>query len=150
MPLLLVQAAASLYLMGLIWLIQIVHYPLMGKVGSESFVDYERLHARWITPIVAVPMLIELACSVLIVAWRPPSIPAWLAWSGLALVAVIWISTFALQVPLHSRLSQGFNAQAHSQLVDTNWIRTMAWSARAAVALAMIHLIWKSTSQVIE
>ena len=90
MPLLLVQAAASLYLMGLIWLIQIVHYPLMSQVSRENFAQYEQLHSRWITPIVAIPMLIELACCILLVVNRPPAIPAWLTWSGLALVVVIW------------------------------------------------------------
>ncbi len=44
MTLLLVQAAASLYLMGLIWLIQIVHYPLMSHVCRETFAQYEQLH----------------------------------------------------------------------------------------------------------
>ena len=150
MPLLLVQAAASLYLMGLIWLIQIVHYPLMGHVGREAFTQYETLHSRWITPIVALPMLIELACCITLVVNRPPAIPAWLTWCGLAFVVVIWLSTFLLQVPCHTRLSQGFDAQTHAQLVSTNWIRTLAWSARAAVALGMVYLFWKNTSQVIE
>ena len=150
MPLLLVQAAASLYLMGLIWLIQIVHYPLMSQVSRENFAQYEQLHSRWITPIVALPMLIELACCILLVVNRPPAIPAWLTWCGLALVVVIWLSTFLLQVPCHTRLSQGFDAQIHAQLVSTNWIRTLAWSARAAVAMGMIYLFWKYTSQVIE
>ena len=150
MPLLLVQAAASLYLVGLIWLIQIVHYPLMGHVGREAFTQYETLHSRWITPIVAIPMLIELACCILLVVNRPPAIPAWLTWCGLALVIAIWLSTFLLQVPCHTRLSQGFDAQIHAQLVSTNWIRTLAWSARAVVAMGMIYLFWKFTAQVIE
>jgi hypothetical protein len=66
------------------------------------------------------------------------------------LVVVIWFSTFLLQVPCHTRLSQGFDAQIHAQLVSTNWIRTLAWSARAVVAMGMIYLFWKFTAQVIE
>jgi lysylphosphatidylglycerol synthetase-like protein (DUF2156 family) len=122
----------------------------MGHVGREAFTQYETLHARWITPIVALPMLIELACCILLVVNRPPAIPAWLTWCGLAFVVVIWLSTFLLQVPCHTRLSQGFDVQTHAQLVSTNWIRTLAWSARAAVALSMVYLFWKNTSQVIE
>ena len=150
MTLLLIQAAASLYLMGLIWLIQIVHYPLMRHVSREAFAQYEQLHSRWITPIVAIPMLMELACCILLVVNRPPAIPAWLTWCGLALVVVIWLSTFLLQLPCHTILLQGFDADTHAQLVATNWIRTVAWSARATVAMSMIYLFWKFTAQVIE
>ena len=32
-----------------------------------------------------------------------------------------------------------FDAQAHARLVDTNWIRTVCWTARGVIALWMIH-----------
>jgi hypothetical protein len=38
------ELASTLMLTGLIWVVQIVHYPLLKYVGSESFKNYERLH----------------------------------------------------------------------------------------------------------
>ena len=58
-------------------------------------------------------------------------------WAGLALLAVIWLSTALVQVPLHRRLQGGFDAAAHRRLVRTNWLRTAAWTLRAALALRL-------------
>ena len=84
------------------------------------------------------PMLVEALTALLLVVSRPAQVSAWLAWTGLALVGVIWLSTAALQVPAHGRLVSGFDAEVGSFLVTTNWIRTVAWSARAAVVCAML------------
>ena len=58
---LLAQAATTLPLVGLIWTIQLVHYPLFDGVGAEGFAAYERRHAAAITWLVAPLMLGELA-----------------------------------------------------------------------------------------
>jgi hypothetical protein len=68
-----------------------------------------------------------------LVAWPPAGIPAWLLLTGLALLAVVWASTWLVQVPCHTRLAGGFDAAAHGRLVATNWIRTVGWSARTAL-----------------
>ena len=34
---LLTQVFATLFMVGLIWFVQIVHYPLYAKVGREQF-----------------------------------------------------------------------------------------------------------------
>ena len=85
MPLLLSQFAVTCFLTGLIWTIQVVHYPLMAKVGASNFTEYERLHANWITPLVGPAMLAELAAAFALVALRPRAVPAWAAWTALGL-----------------------------------------------------------------
>jgi hypothetical protein len=37
-----IHLAATWFMVGLIWVIQIVHYPLFTSVGSDSFAEYER------------------------------------------------------------------------------------------------------------
>lgn len=138
MPVLLVQAFASLALTGLIWCIQVVHYPLFAAVGRDEFVRYEADHARLITLVVGPLMLVELGAALWLVAMRPAGVPAWMAWTGLALVAAIWLSTAAIQVPCHAKLAAGFDPEVHARLVSSNWIRTVAWTARGVLALAMI------------
>ena len=81
---------------------------------------------------------IELVTALALVWLRPFGLPAWQVWTGLALVGVIWLSTALLQVPLHNTLAAGFDADVHRRLVATNWIRTVAWSLRSALVLAML------------
>ena len=140
MTLLLLQAAATLMLTGLIWTVQLLHYPLMDGVGGEAFAPYHARHTRRMTWIVALLMPAELLASAWIVFALPARISPALAWAGLALVLVVWAATAALSVPAHARLAQGFDARAHRRLVHTNWIRTVAWSLRAVIALWMISI----------
>jgi len=139
---LLAQFAVSCFLSGLIWTIQVVHYPLMARVGAEGFAEYERLHSNWITPLVGPMMLAEAALAGLLMMQRPAGIPAWMPWVGAALVALLWGVTFLVSVPCHATLAQGFDPSAHARLVDTNWIRTLAWSARAGLMGWMVWCAW--------
>jgi hypothetical protein len=148
MPVLLAQAFASLALTGLIWCIQVVHYPLFAAVGRDEFTRYEADHARLITLVVGPLMLVELAAALWLAAVRPAGVPAWMAWTGLALVAAIWLSTAAIQVPCHAKLAAGFDAEVHARLVSSNWIRTVAWTARGLLALAMIAA-WARASRAV-
>ena len=129
----LANATATWFLAGLIWTIQVVHYPLFDRVGRAGFVSYETAHAQLITMVVGPAMLVEILAATAMVALRPKAVPAWAAWTGLVLVGVIWASTAFIQVPMHNVLGRGFDADAHAHLVGTNWIRTIVWSARAAL-----------------
>ncbi len=135
--LLTVHAAATLYMTGVIWFVQIVHYPLFSRVGLPGFSEYEREHARRTGWVVAGPMLAELAsaASVVWVVGGP------LSWIGLGLVGIIWMSTWIWQVPAHRRLEAGFDAAAHARLMRTNWVRAAAWTARSVIALALLVTI---------
>ena len=131
----LVHLGATLAMAGVIWTVQLVHYPLFSGVGADGFVAYEAAHAQRITWLVLPLMAAELATAVWLVAERPAALPAWSAWAGLGLVGVIWASTAFLQVPLHRALAAGFDAVAHERLVATNAVRTAAWTLRAGLVL---------------
>ena len=49
----LANAAVACALTGLIWTIQVVHYPLFARVGEAEWRAYEREHQRRITLVVA-------------------------------------------------------------------------------------------------
>ncbi len=133
--------ASSWFMAGLIWIVQVVHYPLFGRVGREGFAAYESAHARLITPIVGPAMLVELVSSLALLAARPRGMPAWAAWAGVALVGIAWASTAFVQVPLHGTLARGFDEDAHARLVATNWVRTIAWSGHAALMAWSLALV---------
>jgi hypothetical protein len=135
--LLLVNLASTLMMTGVIWFVQLVHYPLFGNVGASGYCAYQAAHSRRTTYMVAPPMLIELGTSGLLVAQQPTGVPAWQTWLGLGLVGTVWLSTFALQVPRHNTLGTGYDPEVHRTLVATNWLRTTAWTARALLVLWM-------------
>lgn len=132
----LTHLAFTLYMTGVIWFVQIVHYPLMGKVGSDYFVAYERSHTMFTTFVVGPQMVIELATAVLLV-FSMKTMQSWW-WVNLALVGVVWASTFFIQVPLHNALSEGFDEARHLKLVNSNWIRTVTWTVRALMLLWLV------------
>lgn len=126
-----ILGAVSWYLTGLIWTIQVVHYPLFDLVGAASFVTYEAAHTVRITAIVGPAMLLECGLA-LWFALVPPAIgPRWTWQLGAGLVGLIWVSTGFLQVPMHDQLARGFSTETHGALVLTNWIRTVSWTIRS-------------------
>ena len=136
--LLLIHIAATLTMLGIIWVIQIVHYPLFAQVGEEHFQAYEQAHTRLITFVVFPPMVIELVTGIMLVLNRPIGVSGWVPIAGLLLVILIWLSTAFLQVPMHNILSSGFDAEAHRRLVQTNWIRTVCWTIRSFLVVWMV------------
>jgi uncharacterized membrane protein len=133
--------ASTLFLTGVIWLIQLVQYPFFAQVGEENFPKYHASHSFWITPVVGPVMILELITSIYLTFYPPENIDLKLIWLGLILTLVVWLSTFFLQVPMHEKLSQEFNQEAHQFLVNSNWIRTIAWSLRS---LLVSYFLWKS------
>jgi len=118
---------------GLIWFVQIVHYPMMASFNHENFASHEKEHCDRTGWVVVPLMLVELSsfallflegirCNIFLI-------------SGI-LIVVIWASTFLFQVPIHRTLLSGWNSQAHRRLVASNWIRTVAWTGRSLL------LVW--------
>jgi hypothetical protein len=136
----LAHAGATLYLVGAIWIVQILHYPLLEAVGADAYAKYHRRHTSRITPVVAPAMILELLTAIYFVFVSYEAVSAYYFWCGLALVLIIWLSTFLVQVPLHEKLSAGFELDVQRRLVQTNWIRTAAWTLRGALVLWMVWL----------
>ena len=129
---------ATVMMTGLIWFVQITHYPLMTQVGPDVFLAYEKEHKKRTTWIVGPLMVVELATAFGLLLVPVATVSTWLALLGLFLILVIWASTFFVQVPLHTRLSRQFCVSDVEKLVTTNWIRTTAWSGRSLLALLIL------------
>ena len=105
--LLALHTLATIMMTGLIWFVQLVHYPLLTMVGSADFVEYQGEHTRRVTWIVAPLMGIEAATAIALVFLLHGAALRSLAVAGVLLVALIWASTAFLQVPCHRKLSAG-------------------------------------------
>lgn len=123
---------------GVIWFVQVVHYPLLALAGEEGFTALAAEHTRRTGWVVGPPMVVEGVTAVALLVWRPDGVPAGAAWAGAALVAAIWIATWAMAVPRHRELARGWDPLAHDALVRGNWVRTALWTARAGLVIGML------------
>ena len=93
-----------------------------------------------ITPLVGTVMIIELISSILLVVFPPKNVSLTIPIIGVILIFIIWASTAFLQIPQHNALANAYELETHNLLVQTNWIRTIAWSMRGFLLLYMLHL----------
>lgn len=128
--LLFAHLVSTLLMVGIIWFVQVVHYPLMACVGTEHFRRYSQLHQSRTTLVVAGPMLVEAISAICLFVWFPAVRSSWVFLVASGLLGLIWVSTTWWQVPLHRSLASGYDDQQIRRLVQTNWLRTLAWSAR--------------------
>ena len=128
-------AFSALYMTGVIWFVQVVHYPLFLRVGEDGWGAYHAQHTQRTGWVVAPVMIVELASAAILVLEKADA----LAVAGLVLAALTWVFTFGLAVPRHSRLEHGFDARLARQLVTTGWLRCAAWTAHGVVALALLQ-----------
>jgi hypothetical protein len=123
---------ASVFMTGVIWLVQCVHYPLFDLVSEHNFPRFETDHSVRIGFVVMPPMLIELVTAGLLLGnqgSRLGNSRYWLA----GFTAAIWLITFLLHMPQHGLLALGFDANVHRELVLTNWIRTLIWTLKSVL-----------------
>jgi len=132
------HALATLAMAGVIWFVQVVHYPLMARVGQDTFARYASAHSRRTARVVGPLMIIEALTAMALIRFPEAAAPPMLPIIGLGLLMIIWASTFWLQVPCHRRLAQGFDPAVHRRLVRSNWIRTAAWTLRGLLALQLL------------
>jgi hypothetical protein len=135
---LLACVASTWFMAGLIWFVQIVHYPLFTRVGIGEFEDYHAAHTRLTTWVVLGPMIVELTSAAALVVRPPAGVAPLLPWLGLAAAAICWISTVWIQVPLHQRLTRGHDPISVERLVRSNVVRTLAWTVHALIVLIII------------
>ena len=140
----LLNLTISATLTGLIWVVQVVHYPGFHGVGTESFLAYQHNHMRTISYVVISLMVTELVVALLLPALDPFR-SSWLAYTATGMVLIVWITTFFISSPLHGKLATtGYDASLIHQLVATNWIRTMAWTVRTGILFFVVLEMMRS------
>jgi len=137
LKLLLIHAGATLLMAGVIWVIQLVHYPLFALVGERGYERYQAEHMKRITWVVGPLMITEALCAVALLVYGEAELRGW-ASAGAGLLLMIWLSTALLQVPAHARLTRAWDQRAQQRLVLSNWLRTLGWSARGLIALKLL------------
>ena len=132
------QVVGSVGMFGVIWIVQLVHYPLMRFVPSAQFADFEAAHSTRISWVVGPLMAVEGVCVLAFFFAPPAGLPWWLPWAGAGAEAIAIGTAIFVSAPLHGRLGARFDPALLDRLIATNWIRTAAWTGRAAVAIAIL------------
>ena len=145
-----VHLAATWFMVGLIWTIHFVHYPLFAKVGTDSFVAYENDHVDRIGKLLFVPWVTE-GVTLLVLLWaafigrrRELRVPVLIG--GVAMAVVLVVSGF-WSAPAHGELMRGFDAGVHGRLMNADLVRTVAWTVRGITAAWILSLVWAGDRQ---
>lgn len=125
-----IHLAVTWMLVGLIWVVQILVYPQFQKVAAAEFTAYHRAHCFRIGVIVTPLLFLEIASSVWLLYVGQRALPFVIS---IGLIPVVWLCTAVLQAPMHLKLMRGFDAPLIHRLILTNWIRTLAWTARGVL-----------------
>ena len=125
----LLELFSTFFLTGLIWTVQIVHYPSFKYIAEKVFFDFTGFHAKRISFIVVPMMLLELATSSYLMIEEINLFSS----TKFVLVLLIWLSTFLLSVPIHGKLNKNRDEALIRKLIVTNWFRTILWSAKSII-----------------
>jgi len=119
-------------MVGIIWVIQLLHYPSFHFINEKKYVEFQYFHMRRISFIVIPAMLIELASASLLAYFFRSSLTIIL----LALLLGIWGITFIFFTNMHQKLTTGYDQTTVDTLVKINWSRTALWSLRLIILLS--------------
>ena len=134
----LLNLVLSFIAVGLIWTIQLVHYPSMKYIPKDRFPEYHNFHSIRIS-ILAIPLMFaELVTSTILLYQNLNNAIQTIFLVNIILVLLIWLSTFLIQVPLHNALSKEKNTEKLSKLIFSNWIRTILWTARSILMILFL------------
>ncbi len=112
-------------LVVLIWIIQRIVYPSFLHYSTENLVVWHREYTSRFSAIVIPLMLAQLGISI----YQVITLTNLYTLLSLAVIILIWISTFLQFVPMHSNISKGnVSEKMLMALVRKNWLRTFLWS----------------------
>ena len=127
------QVASCFYMTGVILVVQLIHYPSFSRIDKSHFVEFHNRHTQAMGWVAGPAMCVELVSAI------------WLACSGngwclinLLSVILLWCMTFAVSVPFHNRLANGFDKNSWESLTKTNWWRTGLWAIRSFAFLVVL------------
>lgn len=128
---------ASLYMFGIIWFVQVVHYPLFTLLPPEADKRSFSEHQKRTSYVVIPGMILELGTAIWLLFHPFPNLFSVIILLALSLAPLI--ATFLLQVPCHRALLKEHHESTIKRLVRTNWLRTWLWTLKA---IYLFTLLW--------
>ena len=134
---LIIHLIATSVMVGVIWVIQLVHYPSFHFIELKQYTTFQRFHMSRISYVVIPAMLTELFTLILIVI-SMDQIDTLVLASAILLI-FIWLMTAVFFSGVHQKLTLGYDQTVVDKLVKLNWGRTLLWTLR--LLLISIYLL---------
>ena len=152
-----IHVLATWFMVGLIWTVHHLHYPLLGTAGRlgrgpEGMRYYDTLQSEhvdrigdllllpWLTEGLTLLALLAAAC---LGGWRRMRLAMLV--NGAAMGVVLAISGF-WSAPAHGRLLDRFDASTYDGLMTANLVRTLAWTVCGAAAVWSLVIVTRDDS----
>jgi hypothetical protein len=135
---LLINLLSTWMMVGVIWFVQVVHYPLLSVVPVQSAASVAVEHQRRTGWVVGAPMALEGVTTLALLVLVPEGVVWFVPWLAGIPLAVALGATIFLSVPRHERMAREPDVQVGKELVSTNWVRTIAWTVRGLIVGGMV------------
>ena len=126
----------SAIMVGVIWVIQLVHYPSFHFIDKDIYDSFQKFHMNKISIIVIPVMILELATGFLLLIGNSKNI---LIIISFGILILIWVITGLFFSDAHGKLISGYNELIVNKLVSMNWIRTALWTFKMILLLYLSH-----------
>ena len=148
--LVIVHLIATWFMVGLIWTIHTVHYPLFTRVGADGYTVFQAEHVERIGRLLLLPWATEGVAAALILLYvvssrdRDLALPVLI---GSCAMGVVLIISGFWSAPAHAELADGFDAAVHARLMSADLVRTLAWTLRGATATWIAAIMWRRAAR---
>jgi hypothetical protein len=127
------------YVLGATFVEGFINYRSWRNVGPQEFKTYHRAIGPRVIAIVVVPFLMSVAFTVLLLWFRPRSIPLWSVCLSLGADLVAIVVSIAFQVPIQLEFDRsGLSLTRLERLIKMEWIRNAAHSFNVALFIWMM------------
>ena len=115
-------------MVGVIWTIQLVHYPSFNFINQKDYIKFQNFHMKRISLIVMPIMGIELFSGLVIIFFEMKN--GIIFYFSIFILILIWLLTGIIFSRLHQKLTMGYRILIINRLIKMNWLRTFLWTLR--------------------
>lgn len=138
--LLVIHAASTLFLAGVMWTIQRTIIRVLARDTADSWPHnvaiYRGAYRTLCWPLVA----IEGGSGMLVALAHPAGVPGWVHAVNLALLLCAWSTLPLARILIGHQPLARFDPAGFRHFARLGWIRVAVWTARCGVVLTMVRL----------
>ncbi len=125
-----IHCIATFIMVGVIWVIQLVHYPSFYYIDKKKYQSFQKFHMNNISYIVMPTMLVELCTGFILILYFNNLYGNFTFYLSIFLLFCIWLITGIIFTKLHNKLLEGYDELIIKKMIEWNWSRTLFWTFR--------------------
>ena len=127
-------------MVGVIWIIQLVHYPTFLFIDKQKYMKFQEFHMSRVSYIVMPTMIAELFSGIYILFYNNVLMVNTFFLLASFYLFLNWVITALVFVKIHNGLLIKYEKNIILLLVKLNWLRTILWSLRLVFLTIIIFL----------